>query len=126
MESATLEAIGDVLLQPASISRLAYVRCDAFEVMEGESTLNLRERLLLGGAMRLITGLLKNNRDVQELDLGATGLQVEWAALLLQTLECNPVLTSIHLPYNPAIDESGQAALVGALEAHRLKITLHF
>ena len=81
----SFEAIGEMLLQPASKSSLAYMRCDAFDVLDGDKTLSLRERPLVKGAMRLLTGLLKNNRDVQELDLSATGLQREWALTLIET-----------------------------------------
>merc|ERR1712196_166222 len=66
------EALGGLLLEPGSTSRLAYLRCDSFDVLEGEALVSLRERPLAKGAMRLLTGLLKNNTDVQELDLGAT------------------------------------------------------
>jgi len=120
------EGIGDILLQPDSMSSLGYMRCDAFEVLEGETNLSVRERPLARGAMRLMTGLLKNNRDVQELDLSATCQRKEWALALMKTFAANPTVVSMHLPYNPLIDESAQAALVGDVEERGLKISLHF
>ena len=122
-----MQAIGNMLLKTDSASQLAYVRCDAFEVLEGETMLSLRERPLTKGSMRLLTGLLKNNRDVQELDLGATSMYIEWAtALITESLIFNPAVTALHLPFNSSIDESGKAALLAAVEQHHLKIVLHF
>lgn len=69
------EALGSMLLQPSATSRLAYMRCDAFDLLEGEHNISLRERPLYHGAVRLLTGLLRHNRDVHEIDLAATGLQ---------------------------------------------------
>lgn len=87
----------------------------------------LKERQLTPGAMRLLVGLLRNNRDVLEIDLGATGLGKEGALALIETLgAANSPVTGINLPYNPQIDEAGQAALVAAVEAKGLKIALHF
>ena len=122
----SFEKLGDMLLQPNSTSRLAYIRCDAFEVLEGETVLSLRERPLVKGAMRLLTGLLKHNREVLELDLAATRLQKDWATTLIEAIATNPSITAVNLPFNPAIDEAGQVALVAAVEGKNLKITLHF
>ena len=75
----------------------------------------------------MLTGLLKNNRDVEELDLSATCLESEWAlSLLVESLAFNPTVTALHLAFNAAIDESGQAALLAAVDQHHLKITLDF
>jgi hypothetical protein len=88
--------------------------------------LNLRERTLEPGAMRLLTGLLRNNRDVQEIDLGGTNLQRESALALLETLVANSTVTALHLPFNPAIDESAQAAMLSMIEKQNMKILLSF
>jgi len=123
------ESLGDMLLAPDATCRLSYLRCDAFDVHEGESALSLRERPLAQGAMRLLTGLLRHNRDVADLDLVATGMLPEWATMLIQTLGANPATTSVksvQLTFNPAIDESAQAALVAAVEARELKVELKF
>ena len=120
----SFEAIGTMLLQPATKSPLAYMRCDAFDVLEGEAHLSLRERVLLPGAIRLLTGLLKNNRDLQELDFAATGLRKEWALGVIETLA--PSVTALHFPYNPVMDEGAQAALLAAVEKRFLKTVLHF
>jgi len=120
------EAIGDMLLKPDSASSIAYMRCDAFEVLEGEAIISLREQSLSAGSMRLLTGLLKNNRDVQELDLAATSLQKSWVAALLDMLASNPTVTKIELPYNPAIDDAAQKELIAAVEKRSLRVALGF
>jgi len=127
------EAIGNMLLQADSKSNLAYLSCDAFEVLESETQLSLREQPLDRGTMRLLTGLLKNNRDLQDLDLSATCMQREWAVSLIDTLASNPMFQSeskgdprVHLPFNPAIDESGQEALASIVKEKNMKITLMF
>lgn len=123
----TFATIGETLLAAESTSQLAYLRCDMFEVLEGEVLLSLRERPMGKALMALLTGLLRNNRDVQELDLAATCLQKEWALALLQKgLAANPVVTSVNMPYNPAIDEAGQRELLAAVEASHLKVGLLF
>ena len=122
--SECFESIGSMLLAPNSQSRLAYVRCDSLEILEGVTTLNLRERYINKGTMHLLTGLLKNNREVQELDLGATSIQKDWAMTLLDTLAaCSSTINSLHLPYNPLVVEAEIAKLV---EEKNLKISLHF
>jgi len=122
----SFERLGDILLQPNSTSRLAYIRCDAFEVLEGETVLSQRERPLVKGSMRLLNGLLKHNREVLEVDLAATRLQKDWAAALIDAIATNPSITTINMPFNPAIDDNGQASLVAAVEEKGLKIALHF
>ena len=93
-------AIGEILLPPESTCRLAYLRCDAFELLEGEVTLSLRERPVGCGAIRLLSGLLTNNRSLEELDLTATNLEPEWALMLLELIKGQRVrLTSIHMRY---------------------------
>ena len=78
--------------------------------------------------MRLLTGLLRNNRKVQELDLSATMLQKECATTLLETVLAGPEpsVQTIHLTFNPSIDEACQQALRGALELSKLKMELNF
>ena len=96
------------------------------QVLEGEATISLREQSLSAGSMRLLTGLLKNNRDVQELDLAATSLQKSWVAALLDMLASNPTVTKIELPYNPAIDDAAQKELIAAVEKRSLRVALGF
>ena len=120
------EALGDMLLLADSSSRLAHMRCDAFEVLEGEASLSLRERRLPRGAMRLLTGLLKNNTTVQKLDLAATGVEKAWAATLVGLLRLNPSLRSVHLDHNPDLDASSQASLTAIIEECELDVALHF
>ena len=118
------ETMGNMLLAPNSKSNLAYIRCDAFEVLEMEAVLNLREKSLDTGTIKLLTGLLKNNRDLQELDLGATSMQRGWAITLMETLASNPRVATVHLPFNPAIEESGYEALARLIKDKSMKLTL--
>ena len=120
------EELGNMLLLPDSQSRLASVRCDAFEILEGDIALKLRERRLDKGAMRLLTGLLKNNTTVQELDLAATGLQASWTAELVELLKTNATLQLIQLQYNPHLDASSQASLLAIVAERKLDVTLLF
>jgi len=126
--SDSFEVMAGMLLNDEATSSLAYMRCDAFDVLEGESVLNLRERRLGAGAMRLLTGLLKNNREVQELDLSATNLQTDWVLYLIDVIAASPksTINTLNIPYNPAIDEVGQRALAAAVEQRGLKLTLNF
>jgi hypothetical protein len=124
----SFEAIGDMLLAAGSTSQLAYLRCDAFEVVEAETTFSLKERAIDKGACRLLTGLLKNNTVVQEVDLSATHLQKEWVTALVETLIAAPAskVAAVHLNFNPAIDLATQRALLAAVEGKTLKTALYF
>ena len=124
----SFETIGSMLLKPESTSRLAYLRCDAFEVLEGETVLTLRERPMGKGAMRLLSGLLRNNKEVIELDLSATNLHKESAMTLVETFCATPStpITAVHLTYNPAIDKDVQKELLAALAKEGMKIALNF
>jgi len=123
----SLENIGSILLKPESKSNLAYFRSDAFQVLEGETVISLRERPMVKGAMLVLSGLLRRNRDVQELDLAATGLRLDWVVALIEVLANNlqSAVTTVYMPFNPLL-ESGQATLVSAAEKSSLKITMHF
>ena len=44
------ETLGGVLLMPGSPCRLGYLRCNAFELLESEMALSLREKPLEAGA----------------------------------------------------------------------------
>ena len=122
----SFERMGDVLLQPNSQSHLAFFRCDAYEVIEGETSLSLRERTLTAGAIRLLMGLLTRNTLVQYLDLAATNLTRDWAAGLIQVLEVNTTLTTLHLPFNPAIDKDARLELTAAVKELAPDVTLNF
>lgn len=119
-------ALGELILQPASKSRLGFVRCDAFELLESEASLSLRERPLSLGAMKLLGGLLTKNRDLQELDLAATGIESEWVHSLVAALDKNASLTTLHLLYNSTIDEACKAALLAATAERGLNLTINF
>ena len=66
--------LAEVLLSANAISRLGYLRCDAFELPEGQTSVSLRERTLDKAATRLLAGILRRNTTVRELELSATEL----------------------------------------------------
>ena len=112
------EAIAGVLLNPSSVSRLAYFRCDAFDLLEGVTSFSLRETAVEPAAGLLLAGLLRRNNHVQELDLTATDLESSCVIALASTLEVNTTLTTLRLMYNPAVDEKSKATLTTAAERY--------
>lgn len=110
-------AIADMLLQPNGNSRIGFMRCDAFDVLEGHKLLSLKEVALEPGAGRLLAGLLKHNPVVTDVDLTATDLEREAAADLASMIEFNQRLTVLRLPFNPALDAAAKAAIRAA--AHK-------
>ena len=112
------ETLADVLLQPSAASRLGYLRCDAFELLEAEPTLDLHERRLDPGATKLLAGLLKNNRELKELDLSATSLDrpgaLALAAVLEEAQSAACPLTKLSLKHNPLLDDTTKNALRAA------------
>jgi len=123
----SLERIGAMLLKEDSVSCLAYMRCDAFDVVEGEKLLLLRERPMLHGAMLLLTGLFRHNRDVLEVDLAATSLKKEWVITLIETLaKARSTVSALNLAFNSALSEADQKDLLGLLQRRGMKIALNF
>ena len=130
--SDSFESIGDMLLLPDSKSRLAYLRCDAFEVLEGEANLKLAERSLTRGDMRLLTGLLKNNNDVHELDLTATSVQKDVTIALMETITKSTTtsIATVHLMFN-GIEPDVQKSILSLIEqatphVKNLKLGVYF
>jgi len=105
------ENLGEILLQPNRTCRLCYMRCDAFDLLEGEKSLSLRERVLDKGAPRLLAGLLQHNTVLQDLDLSATDLDSEGATAIMQAMQVNTVLKTLQLTFNPRLDDECRAAL---------------
>ena len=104
--------LADVLLSANAICRLGYLRCDAFELPEGQTSVSLREKTLDKAATRLLAGILRRNTTVRELDLSATDLEPEGAAEVVRCLsrpECK--LTTLKMALNPALDEEAKVAL---------------
>ena len=120
------EKIGALLLQPSCRCPLGFLRCDAFELLEGKASISLRERPLDRRAIVLLAGLLTNNDTVQELDLGATGMQKRWSADLISSIDQNTSLRAIHFPYNPLLDVKCQAELLASVEERNPGVVLHF
>jgi len=117
------ETISTLLTTPGSKTQLGYLRCDAFDLPEGEKHLSLKEATIQPVAMKLLAALLKHNHALQELDLTASDIEKEGASALASVLEFNQGLTALRLPYNPALDERSKQALTAAVE--QFKPTLH-
>ena len=78
--------------------------------------------------MRLLSVLLRNNKEVIALVLSATNLHKESAMTLVETFCATPStpITAVHLTYNPAIDKDVQKELLAALAKEGMKIALNF
>ena len=113
--------IGETLLQVNQPCKLGYLRCDAFDVLEQQKRLSLRERPFEPGELSVIVGLLRNNRDLQEIDLTATDIEggKEEISALVPILQANSTIATLKLAYNPALDEAAKE-LVKTLAAHRV------
>ena len=107
--------IGETLLAPGATCRLGFVRCDAFEVLEGETALSLREKSLEPGAAKLLVGVLKHNPTLVDIDLTATDLETEAANDLAAILEFRR-LSALQLQFNPDLSAECRAALKAAAE----------
>ena len=118
------QTISEVLLAPQCRCCLSYLRCDAFEVLEGDKTLSLREQPLESGAVRLVAGVLRHNRTIQDVDLTATDLESEGAIALASILEFNTSLSAFRMLYNPAIDDEAKTALRQAVKKWRPELRL--
>jgi len=103
--------IAAALLEKDSVVRLGYLRCDAFDLHEGERHLSLREQPLAPAAMKLLAALLKHNTTCTELDLTASDIEKEGATTLAGSLQFNRTLTALRLSYNPALDNVSRATL---------------
>jgi len=121
-------ALAELLLQPGGTCRLGFLRCDAFDVLENESVLSLRETALSEtaqpGGMRLLAGLLAHNATVRELDLTAADIDKSGAQALAAALAVNTSLRTLRLQYNPALDDEAKAALRAAAGARATPLTL--
>ena len=114
------QTIGELLCKPDSNLRLGYLRCDAFEVLEDEPVLSLRETRMCEeahpGGLKLLAGLLTHNTTIKELDLTASNIGKDGAAVLAEALGVNKGLTSLKMAFNPEVDEAAKAALRAAAE----------
>jgi len=107
---SVLGELGSCLLDDSRPFALRFVRCDVFDILEGESTLSLEERALGGGAIRMLAGVLMHNATMLEVDLSATGVSQEGATALASALRFNTKLTTLSLLHNP-LEEVGAAQI---------------
>ena len=77
--------------------------------------------------MRLLTGLLTNNRVLEDLDLAATNLEKEWLLTLCELLKDSRVkLQTLYLMFNPSIDLSTEKEAFTLVADSELDTVLHF
>jgi hypothetical protein len=107
-----------------SPTQLGYLRCDAFDLHEGERVLSLRETPIAPAALKLLAALLTRNSTCTELDLTASDVEKEGATALAKTLGHNSTLTALRLSYNPALDETSRTSLRQAAAATSRQIAL--
>ena len=122
------------LLGGGSPCKLCCLRCDQFELVEGQTSLSLRERPFVGGELRLLIGLIKHNPFIEELDLSATDLESDAANLsspgtyemqqLSAILGAHPSLRELKMEYNPAIDQATREKLRSAAAKEESPINL--
>ena len=120
--------MAEMLLRADAPSRLGFMRCDAFEVLEEERTLSLRERPLSAeahpGGVPLLAGLIAHNSTLRELDLTASDIDKAGADALATAIARNTSLTSLKLKYNPSLDDEAKAKLKSAVEKRGTPLTL--
>eukprot|EP00966_Prymnesium_polylepis_P077203 1788584-Prymnesium_polylepis.1 len=104
--------------------RIGFVRCDSFELLEGEPALSLAETALDPAAGRLLAGALRHNTTLVSLDLSAADLHRDVAADIVTALASNSTLATLRLPYNPSLDDATKATLTAAAEAREAPLTL--
>ena len=76
------------------------------------------------GAIALLAALLKRNTTLQELDLSAADVENPGARALAAVLPLNGTLSSLRLPFNPALDEKSKDALRSAARERDLLLQL--
>ena len=118
------ETLAGVLQMPGTSCRLGYMRCDGFELLEGEKSLSLREKPLEAGAVCLLAGLLRFNRTLQDIDLCACEIEKSGASALAACLEFNTSLTALKLSWNPLMDEESKRAIKEAAANWRPALSL--
>jgi len=114
--ASMFEAVGDLLLQEGGICRIGYMRCDAYDILEGDKVISLRERVIGQGAAKLLAGLLKHNDSIVDLDLTATDLEKVSVEAIAAVFAFNEALTVLRLTFNPQLDGEAKAALTAAAE----------
>ena len=100
MPYAVLGKIGEELLRATSECKLKSLRCNHFDILDGQEEVNLEEVPLHLGPVTLLAGVLKHNEEVTTLNLSATGIDDEGMDSLLVALQDNSSLEMINLRYN--------------------------
>jgi len=118
------ETLGGILMTPGCPCRVGHLRCDAFELVEDEQVLSLRERPLEPGAPALLAALLKHNSTLHDLDVSACEIDRAGAAAFAAVLEYNATLRALRIPYNPLVDEESKTALRAAAAKWRPSLVL--
>ena len=108
------ESISTLLNDAATKCPLGYLRCEAFDLHEGLTTLNLREEPIAPIAVRLLAALLKNNKKLSELDLTACDVEKEAATALAEALPKNSSLMTLRLGFNVVLDDGSKKTIADA------------
>ena len=121
---ALYETVAKQLLDPNTVMNLCNIRCDAFDLVESDKALDLREERIAPVAVRLLGGLLKKNKTLLDLDLTAADVEDEGGIALASIFDHNQTLTKLSLGFNPALTEASKAKLRKAAELHATKLKL--
>jgi len=122
--SALYQSLGDTLLQEGAMCRLGFLRCDAFDVLEGEKVLSLKEKPLEAGASRLLAGLLKHNKVLTDVDLTATDMEKSEAVSFAAVLEFAESLQCLRLQHNPGLDAEAKGTIRVAADQYKPNLRL--
>ena len=128
LDDQALWVLGGLLLGEACMCRIASIRTYAFEVEEGARVLDLHDKALEGGAVRLLAGIIKFNTSLEDVNLAGCGVGAAATPAIAQAITYNRTLTSINLHKNPMCDGAQIAAddkgLVSLAEAVRWNTAL--
>lgn len=117
------EVMANVLLNPNASTKLGFLRCEAFEIFEGQKIVSLREKVLEPHVVRMLAGLLKKNKTLLDLDLTATDLEGVGAAAIAMVIEINTTLTDLRLKFNH-IDDAEQSNIANAVKRRATPLRL--
>ena len=100
MTEDALRDIGDLLLDDDCKCALAQIRCDAFEIEEGATVLDLTAKKLSVAAARLLCGVIKFNSTLESVSVIGCGIDCEGAKALEIALSSNNSITMLDLSGN--------------------------
>ena len=112
-----MRVIGIALLGVAT-SKLGALKCDAFDMPVGATSLNLSSEGIGPGAATLLAGVVKFTTTLTVLGLGDNKLGPEGAKAIAESLIGNTTLTKVNLRFN-SLDDAAKNALREAVKGRK-------